>query len=219
MSDFQINAGVTAFDNIKLHRADCMEVMAGYPDKYFDLAVVDPPYGIGAGKHNMGAEKNTETFYKKKNWDEKPPTAAYFEELDRVSNNQVIWGGNYFDLWPSKNYLIWDKKIGHNDFAMCELAWTSCGGSAKMFSMCGTHLTQGKRIHPTQKPVKLYSWIYANYAKAGMKILDTHLGSGSNAIAAHYAKMGEFVGCELDADYFKAACERVYRETRQQELF
>jgi site-specific DNA-methyltransferase (adenine-specific) len=204
------------FDNIKLHRADCMEIMAGYPDNYFDLAAVDPPYGIDVTKMNMGGRKRAEVD-KCKSWDCMVPDAAYFEALFRVSQNQVIWGGNYFSLPPSQYFGIWDKgeTMYGRDFAEAEFAWVRSGGT-RIFKESPNQLN---RIHPTQKPVKLYSWIYANYAKPGQKILDTHLGSGSNAIAAHYAKMGEFVGCELDQDYYDAACERVYRETRQQELF
>ena len=214
-------------DRISLHLADCMEVMAQYPDKHFDLAVVDPPYGIGEDGGKLRTKRNRPNSYlsqykhAKKEWDIKP-SADYFAELMRVSKHQIIWGGNFFVEEIAKNsscWIMWDKNIG-GDQADGELAWTSFNTPIRKFfghpfvGTCG-----GKhRIHPTQKPIKLYDWIYANYAKTGMKVLDTHLGSGSNAIAAHYAGM-EFVGCELDADYFAAACKRVYAETRQQELF
>ena len=211
-------------DNMTIHNADCMEIMAEYEDNYFDLAVVDPPYGIG--KKFKGGKSGKINFNEivKKGWDAEPPGHAYFEEVKRVSKNQIIWGGNYFldNLGSSRCFIVWDKKISQDfSLAMCELAWTSFDKIAKIFvghSFMGTN--GGKdRIHPTQKPVALYDWIYDNYAEPGQKILDTHLGSGSNAIAAHYAKMGEFVGCELDEDYFKGACERIRKETRQMELF
>ena len=201
-------------DNIKLFNADCMKVMKQYPDSYFDLAVVDPPYGIGISSNPVRQQ------HKKKKWDDSIPQGEYFSELIRVSKNQIIWGGNYFFnyLGNTQGFLIWDKKQPHDfSLAMCELAWTSIQKPAKMFRE--SVLSEKGKIHPTQKPVKLYNWIYKNYAEEGQKILDTHLGSGSNAISAHYAKMGEFVGCELDEDYFKASTERIYKHTRQMELF
>jgi len=212
----EIKVGLVSFDNIKLHRADCMEIMSDYPDNYFDLAVVDPPYGIGASA-GVGSTRGKPSHYAPKDWDNEKPTSQYWETVFRVSVNQVVWGGNYFTnhLPPSRCWLYWQKLMGGN-YSDGELAWTSFDQALKEFTQ---RSDQGGRFHPTQKPVKLYSWIYANYAKPGQRILDTHLGSGSNAIAAHYAKMGEFVGCELDEDYFEAACERVYKETRQQELF
>lgn len=212
------------FDNIKLHRADCMEIMAGYPDNYFDLAVVYPPYGIGRfGNRVCNSDRETDS--KINQWDIAPPP-EYFEELFRVSKNQLIWGANNFILPKTEYFCIWDKEQTVDNFASAEYCWVSMGlkKPAKVFRY-SIHKTmsdrkgEGGKIHPTQKPVKLYSWIYQKYAEPGQKILDTHLGSGSNDIAAHYAKMGEFVGCELDQDYYDAACERVYKETRQQELF
>ena len=219
-------------DNIKLFRADCMEIMKQYPDNYFDLAVVDPPYGIGeSGKTNktrgkLAVSKNYKSFAGD---DLRAPNKDYFTNLKRVSKNQIIWGANHFiENIPSANsssWLVWDKMNGATDFADSELAYTSFKTAVRNFKFQWQGMLQGdmknkeSRIHPTQKPVKLYNWIYANYAGEGQKILDTHLGSGSNAIAAHYAKMGEFVGCELDEDYFKAASDRIYKETRQMELF
>ena len=159
--------------------------------------------------------------YKETNWDNSAPDKGYFEELVRVSRNHIIWGANHFiskTPHDSPCWLVWDKNNGDNDNADCELAITTFKTAVRKFTL---HIssTFKHRIHPTQKPVKLYDWIYHNYAEEGQKILDTHLGSGSNAIAAHYAKMGEFVGIELDEDYFKAAQERIQEQTRQQELF
>ena len=205
-------------DNLTIHNADCMEVMSQYEDNYFDLAVVDPPYGIGqSGGSFRGRKGQNHRVLQKKHWDNETPNEEYFTELQRVSKNQIIWGGNYFtDKIPvSRCWLYWDKLMG-GDFSDGELAWTSFDKVLKKFTLCNK--MHGK-IHPTQKPVKLYNWIYKNYAQEGQKILDTHLGSGSNAISAHYAKMGEFVGCELDKDYYEASIKRIYNETRQLELF
>ena len=208
-------------DRLTLHHADCMEIMAQYPDKHFDLAVVDPPYGIGVNM-NQGRRAGDHIKHDRKKWDTSEPKESYWLELCRVAKNKIIWGANNFPWIPPHNgYLFWDKDItGTVQFSKGELAYVSSLGHmeiVKIRAQSGSE-TYSDKIHPTQKPCKLYAWIYANYATAGMKILDTHLGSGSNAIAAHYAGM-EFVGCELDADYYEAACKRVYHETRQQELF
>ena len=204
-------------DKLKIYNADCMEIMSRYEDNYFDLAVVDPPYGLGDSVVNSGG-RFKKYANKNGNWDKEIPKKEYFNELFRVSKEQIIWGGNYFPLPPNKCFLIWDKKQPQGiSFAMAEYAWASFDKVAQIFQ----ERTQGQegRFHPTQKPVKLYNWIYKNYAQEGQKILDTHLGSGSNAISAHYAKMGEFVGCELDKDYYEASIRRIYNETRQLELF
>lgn len=225
MKPREIDVGLVAFDNIKLHRADCMEIMAGYPDNYFDLAVVDPPYGIGrfkkVTKTPTAKDVHAARFQGMETVNNEKPSKKYWAELFRVSRNQIIWGANNFELPPSEYFLCWDKEQAMPNFATLEYAWVSMGlkKPAKLFRYSIHQHNQTNKIHPTQKPIALYAWIYANYAKPGQKILDTHLGSGSNAIAAHYAKMGEFVGCELDADYFAAACDRVYKETRQAELF
>ena len=218
-------------DNMTIHNADCMEIMAGYEDNYFDLAVVDPPYGIGWDGENSMAENNTKKWtaakkkgYEKKDWDSERPSREYFIELNRVSKNQIIWGGNYFAdlLEPTGGWIVWEKGVPDNmTLSQAELAYNSCLNSVRIIKLLWAGFRkceESKRIHPTQKPVKLYNWIYANYAEEGQKILDTHLGSGSNAIAAHYAKM-HFVGCELDEDYYKASIERIRKETRQLELF
>lgn len=205
---------------ISLYNMDCMDYLRGCPDKSFDLAVVDPPYGIGAGKMQQGMWGASRL--EKKDWDAATPPRAYFDELRRVSINQVVWGGNYFaSLWPTRGYVVWDKGAGFRgrDFAECELAWTSFDRNAKVI----THdpLASGDyrgKIHPTQKPIKLYQWLLSNYAKPGHRILDTHLGSGSSAIAAHYFGC-DFVGIELDPDYFAAAKARIAQETAQKAMF
>jgi len=190
---------------------DCMELMRGYPDGYFELACVDPPYGIGEdGGKFRGRKGQGHRVLPKKGWDKQTPSKEYFDELKRVSHNQIIWGGNYFQLPPSRCWLFWDKKMG-GDFADGELAWTSFDSVVKMFTLCNK---DHGHIHPTQKPVKLYDWIFANYAKDGDKILDTHVGSGSSRIAAHRAGL-DFVGAELDPDYW-AAQEKRYREFKSQ---
>ena len=207
-------------DNMTIHNADCMEIMAQYEDNYFDLAVVDPPYGIGASSMVMGKGKNKK-YKNNKEWDNQPPREEYFIELFRVSKNQIIWGGNYFKLPLQSGWLFWDKDRNKNvSFGDGELAWCSSLNVIKKIKLKydGFLGADDNRIHPTQKPIKLYSYIFNMYAEEGQKILDTHLGSGSNAISAHYAKM-HFVGCELDEDYYSASIERIRKETRQLELF
>jgi len=196
--------------SIELLNEDCMKVMARYPDNYFNLACVDPPYGIGVNSMNMGGRKSVKPDSKK--WDEQIPDDMYFEELFRVSRMQIIWGGNYFKLPQSQYFAIWDKgeTMYGRDFAECEYAWVSKGGT-RIFKLSPNQLD---RFHPTQKPVKLYEWLLLNYAKQGDRILDTHLGSGSSAIAAHYGGF-DFVGCELDIDYYNAAKERFSHATKQ----
>ena len=164
---------------IELLNCDCMEYMATVPDKYFDLACVDPPYGIGISSNPV------RQIHDKKKWDDTTPNDEYFDELKRISKHQIIWGGNYFNLPPSQGFLIWDKKQPHDfSLAMCEFAWSSIQSPAKMFRF--SVLAEKGKIHPTQKPVALYEWLLTNYAKKGQKVFDSHLGSGSSAIAAHY---------------------------------
>lgn len=178
-----------------------MELMRQFPDKHFELAIVDPPYGIGISKNPVRQQ------HAKKTWDNEVPTDKYFKELFRVSKNQIIWGGNYFDLPPSQGFLIWDKVQPHDfSLAMCEFAWMSFQKPAKIFQR--SVLAENGKIHPTQKPVSLYRWLLHNYAKPGDKILDTHLGSGSIAIACH-EKGFDLTGSELDADYFAAMQKRL----------
>lgn len=198
-----------------------MEYMKGLEDNAFDLAIVDPPYGINADEmQNELAEKGRKSNggkwkkYKPTQWDSAIPEQEYFNQLKRVSKERIIWGGNYYPEQLS-GVIVWYKgkngnmkdgelaKCSINTFKVFELS------RADSYINCGS-----EKIHPTQKPVKLYQWLLTNYAKEGDRILDTHLGSGSSAIAAHYGGF-DFVGCELDEDYFKAAQERFKRETAQ----
>jgi len=204
---------------VELLNIDCLEYMKTLPDKAFDLAIVDPPYGIGMAGGKVG---NSKTDYKKfYGNDSAAPSADYFVELRRTSKNQIIWGANHFIKNIAMNspcWIAWDKVQPEKfTMAMIELAWTSFDSPAKLYKqrIVSADVT---RIHPTQKPVKLYEWLLANYAEKGQRVLDTHLGSGSSAIAAHYFGC-DFVGCELDKDYYQAAKERFDRETRQQGLF
>ena len=198
---------------IELLNIDCMEYMKGVDDNAFELAIVDPPYGIEINKSGRLGHYGG----KGKSWDSETPTEEYFKELYRVSENQIIWGANYFEMPATRCFLIWDKQQPEAvSFASCEYAWTSFGKSAKTYYQRPQN-ADPIRIHPTQKPVKLYEWLLANYAKEGDKILDTHLGSGSSAIAAHYGGF-DFVGCELDEDYYKAARARFDAETSQLSL-
>ena len=204
------------------YNMDCMEYMRTPPDKAFDLAVVDPPYGINIS-NNMGRRKGQRASnYKKVTWDEAPPPAEYFEQLRRVSRDQIIFGANHFvSLIPNANspcWICWDKNFSENvSFASFELAWTSFDSPCKRVKISPAKEQNG-RIHPTQKPVALYAWIFARYAKPGDKILDTHLGSGSSRIAAYDAGL-DFVGCEIDKDYFAAQEERFAAHTAQLSLF
>ena len=205
---------------MKITNEDNMELMARYEDNHFDLAIVDPPYGIG---HSLlSGEKRGSKFVRTERhveWDVLP-SKEYFSELKRVSKNQIIWGGNYFlDYLPStRGMLIWDK-IQIFSGADFEFAWTSFDTSAKAFRMSRVEAYGNiNKIHPTQKPVKIYEWILTNYAKEGDKILDTHLGSGSIAIACHNRKF-DLTACELDKEYFDAAMKRIQQHKRQLQLF
>lgn len=195
---------------------DCMNVMARYPDKYFDLAVVDPPYGIGVNV-SMGRRKGDKKsdYHKFAGNDISIPDESYFNELKRISVNQIVWGGNYMTQYlpPSPCWLLWDKGFSEEvTFAQYEMAWTSFTKSAKKYDK---HPNLTSRIHPTQKPVALYDWIYKNYLPEGGKVIDTHLGSGSNRIAAYKAGNINFVGCELDTEYFIAQ-EKRFEQFKQQ---
>lgn len=201
---------------------DCMEGMKQYPDKYFDLAIVDPPYGIGANKMQLGNGKR-KIYRGESDWDSAIPTTAYWEELFRVSKNQVVWGGNYMTeyLKPTGAWLFWDKGTGDNDFADGELAWTSYSGALRKItkSWVGANAKdESIRMHPTQKPIYLYGWILNRFANEGDKILDTHLGSGSSRIACDKAGF-DFVGYELDKDYFEAQEKRFKQYKSQLTLF
>ena len=204
---------------VELLNIDCMTYMAGLPDKAFDLCIVDPPYGIGVN-HNIGRRKGDRpSNYKPAIWDNQSPSEAYFNELFRISNNQIIWGANHFISkmpYNSSCWLMWDKGFSEEvTFAQFELAWTSFTTTCKKFDMLPN---LSSRIHPTQKPVQLYKWLLKNYAKEGDRILDTHLGSGSSAIAAFDGGF-DFVGCEIDADYYMAALKRFEYHRMQQKLF
>jgi len=199
-----------------------MEVMARYTDKYFDLAIVDPPYGLGKKLTSGGGCKgwSSRTESKAELWDIKP-SKKYFVELKRISINQIIWGGNHFQLPDSRGIICWDKLKDHDkNSSHFEYAWTSFDMIAKIFRYCnnGGFVNPIPKIHPTQKPIKLYDWLLTNYAKPGQKIIDTHLGSGSSAIAAHYFGV-DFIGCEIDKDYYVAAVDRFNRETAQISMF
>ena len=188
-----------------------MELMSRYEDNHFDLAIVDPPYGIGISKNPVRQQ------HAKKEWDNAIPTEEYFNELFRVSKEQIIWGGNYFDLPPTQGFFIWDKKQPHDfSLAMCEYAWSSKNKPAKMWTL--SVLKERGKIHPTQKPVELYEWLLMNNAKEGDKILDTHLGSGSIAIACHNLKY-DLTACELDKEYFEAAMKRIEKHKQQLTMF
>lgn len=202
-------------DKIKITNEDNMELMSRYPDNYFDLAIVDHPYGIDVTKFEMGGRKRNKED-KKKNWDSFTPSKEYFNELFRVSKNQIIWGGNYFNLPNSQYFSIWDKgeTMYGRDFAECEYAWVRSGGTR----IYKKNPNQTDRIHPTQKPVALYKWLLDKYAKQGDKILDTHLGSGSIAIACHDYGF-ELTACELDKDYYNKAIERIKDHVRQLSIF
>lgn len=219
------------------YNMDCMEGMKQFPDNFFDLAIVDPPYGIGVmtmnytksgavRTHGYAAAKRRD-YRKQSEWDVKPDK-AYFDELFRVAKRKIIWGGNYFSdmLPPSKSFIVWDKRCNdamRNDFADCEYAWADYG-VARMFRFVWNGMIQGnmkdkeERFHPTQKPVALYEWILNNYAKPGDRILDTHVGSASSLIACHNLGF-PFVGFELDPEYFKKASERLEDARAQTSIF
>ena len=198
---------------------DCMEGMKQYPNDYFDLAVVDPPFGIGAENH-AGNVKNGWTQWEKKKWDKNIPESEYFIELLRVSKNQIVWGGNYmtYFLPPKMCWLIWDK--GQRDFSLAdgEMAWTSFDKAMRIKTIHRATANQESKIHPTQKPVALYDWIFKRYASEGQKILDTHLGSQSSRISANKNKL-HFTGFELDPDYFRDGNKRYEDHVSQLTLF
>ena len=209
------------------YNMDCMEAMREMPDKAFELAIVDPPYGINMDGGKIGGNnKGRATDYIKKTWDKKAPEDEYFVELLRVSKNQIVFGANHFIShipFDSPCWVVWDKDNTGN-FADCELAWTSFKSAVRKYEFRWNGMLQGNmankeiRIHPTQKPVALYEWLLTNYAKPGDRILDTHLGSGSSRIAAYNLGF-DFVGYEIDTDYFNAQEERFQKHTAQIRLF
>ena len=211
-------------DKIQITNEDNMELMKRYPDNYFDLAIVDPPYGIDLANMNMGigntpkASKAKNRKWKPKDWDSSIPSDEYFKELFRVSKNQIIWGGNYFNLGICNKFIIWDKEIPEGlSFSDCEYAWTSFSGANKIFRY-SAYLNKSEKFHPTQKPPQLYKWLVDKYAKPNDKILDTHLGSGSIAIACHDYNF-ELTACELDKEYYDKAIQRIKNHTNQTKLF
>ena len=208
-------------NKIEITNEDNMDLMSRYPDNYFELAIVDPPYGIDWMKQiqNPNIKANWKK-YNKKEWDNSIPTKEYFTELKRVSKNQIIWGGNYMTeyLKPSPCWVIWDKMQEFTG-AVFEMAWTSFLSPAKAFRMSRVEAyTTDNKIHPTQKPVALYKWLLDKYAKPNDKILDTHSGSGSIAIACHDYGF-ELTACELDKDYYNASIKRIQQHISQQRLF
>jgi len=218
---------------LSLFHADCMEIMKQYPDKYFDLAICDPPYGIGEnGQRNVTGDrptvkwKNPKSQHYKTFDDSEIPNEQYFNELFRVSKNQIVWGGNYFTefLKPSKGWLVWDKQADIKEhLSMCELAWSSFDRKCNKFEYLWAGFKkkhQVERTHPTQKPVDLYQWTIQNYAANGMKILDTHFGSGSIALAVDKAnrldKMNlHLTACEIDKEYIDKAIKRISESIKQ----
>ena len=215
---------------INITNEDNMLLMARYEDNHFDLAIVDPPYGIGEdGLKNHSRGKATKpTLYTPKKWDNSAPNKKYFKELKRVSKNVIIWGANHFieniSDANSSCWIVWDKQNGKNDFADCEMAYTSFNTAVRKYVFRWAGMLQGDmknkevRIHPTQKPVKLYEWLLMNYAKEGNKILDTHLGSGSIALACHNLNY-DLTACELDTEYYNAATKRLKQHQQQLTMF
>jgi site-specific DNA-methyltransferase (adenine-specific) len=218
---------------INLYNEDCLQAMRKMDTDQYDLAIVDPPYGIKASndsRFGKAFKDNTRPNskpvksknYKISEWDYKIPSDEYFIQLFRISKNQIIWGGNYFieKLKNTRCFIVWDKKNGNSNLADCELAWASFNTSVRKFAWLWNGFQKQKpeiRIHPTQKPVALYKWILLNYAKEGDTILDTHLGSGSIAVACH--DMGfSLDGYELDTEYYEAACKRLKEHQRQLQL-
>jgi site-specific DNA-methyltransferase (adenine-specific) len=219
---------------INLHLGDCLEAMKEMPDNTYDLAIVDPPYGIGMdggyiggeGKNFIGKKVKPKN-YKKKDWDKNAPNKEYFDELIRISKNQIVWGANHFISnlpYDSPCWIVWDKE-NFGKFADCELAWTSFSTAVRQFKFKWAGFLQGygtankeERIHPTQKPVRLYEWLLDNYAKEGDKILDTHLGSGSIALACHNRKF-DLDAWEIDEEYYNNAVERLDTHKSQLTIF
>jgi len=218
-------------EKIKITNEDNIDLMARYPDNYFDLAIVDPPYGLDFSKYNRvskrtNGDKYISNNYKKGSWDNSIPNEKYFIELIRVSKNQIVWGGNYFPyLWKKgcKGFIFWHKKNPVPNFADGELAFTSFNKVAKQFSFryygnIEGNTSASKKHHPTQKPIQLYEFCLFNYAKEGDKILDTHLGSGSIAIACNNLGF-DLTACELDKEYYETAIKRIKLNIKQQRLF
>lgn len=202
---------------IELLHTDCMKYMRGLPDKAFDLAIVDPPYGVGDFTRTTSRGKKVERSYPRAYWNDAVPAAEYFDELERVSVHRIIWGANYYNRFET-GALVWDKGNNHPDMSRCELASLSMKRTVDYFSLFYAGFTDKDRIHPCQKPIALYTHILKNYAKPGQRILDTHLGSGSIAIACDIEGF-DLVGCEIDADYIAGARKRLADHQAQPRLF
>lgn len=206
-----------------LYNVDCMEAMKDIPDKYFGLSIVDPPYGIGVDGQKESICKNPKhnrKLHQKKNWDSSIPNKEYFKELERVSKNQIIWGANYFVKHlekGTKGWIVWDKGQHGLTMSDCELAYSSFGVPTRVVVINRVELLKDGTIHPTQKPVALYKWLLKNYAKKGDKILDTHVGSASSLIACHDLGF-EYLGFEIDSDYFAKATERLEQHKAQMKM-
>jgi len=208
---------------MKITNEDNMELMARYEDNYFDLAIVDPPYGIGIDgqKENKKGKKSDRKYHKQKQWDNSIPNKDYFDELQRVSKNQIIWGANYFVehlTKGTKGWVVWFKGQIGLTMSDCELAYSSFQRATRVVNINRVDLLKQNTIHPTEKPIRLYQWLLDNYAEKGDKILDTHLGSGSIALACH--NLGyDLTACELDKEYYDAAIKRIENHKAQQRLF
>jgi len=203
---------------INLYNGDSLKAIKEYPDNYWDLSIVDPPYGLGKRTTDGGGTNSQIKFMqdiRRSNWDDYTPTKEYFEELFRVSKNQIIWGGNYFDLPPTRTIICWEKVVMIPTMSQIEIAWTSFDSPARIIKI---NNTDRNRFHPTQKPVKLYEWLLTNYAKEGDKILDTHGGSMSIALACHNLKF-DLDLWELDPDYYEAGVKRFEQHKKQLQLF
>jgi site-specific DNA-methyltransferase (adenine-specific) len=213
-------------ENITITNEDCMDLLSRTPDKYYELAICDPPYGIGEGTVKIHSRHPSQIKYSIKEWDNDSPDSIYFNELIRTSKNQIIWGANHFISkipYDSSCWIVWDKD-GYSDQSDCEIAWTSFKTAVRKYKYTWNGFRQEDmknkeiRFHPTQKPVALYKWLLHNYAKEGDKILDTHLGSGSIAIACHDYKFN-LTACELDKEYYDKAVRRVKDHVAQLTLF
>lgn len=219
-------------EDIRLFNGDCMEWMKSVPDNYYELSIVDPPYGIMASNYERGGTQYGRSkakckVYVKKDWDINAPSEDYFFHIERISKNQIIWGANHFISkmpYDSSCWIVWDKENGSNGYADCELAWTSFSSAVRKFTFKWQGMLQGdmknkqRRIHPTEKPIKLYEWLLTNYAKQGDKIFDSHFGSLSIGIACHNLGF-ELDACELDKEYYNSALKRLKQHQAQQTLF
>lgn len=222
--EYQEGQGTAVFELNRLYNADCMEAMKEIPDKYFELAICDPPYGIGIDGQHRSISKNPKhnrKEHKQKSWGKSIPDENYFRELERISVNQIIWGGNYFVEHlhkGTKGWIVWDKGQHGLTMSDCELAYTSFNVPTRIVVMNRVELIKDNTFHPTQKPVKLYEWVISRYAAAGDKIIDTHAGSGACLLAAHRTQH-DFIGFEIDKDYFTEADKRIRSEQAQMSIF